>query len=85
MSAADVSGVERVVLPSPNGSTISFALASTGARVVAASLRNASAVAQHVAALMRDGADLRGRFPPGSAGPTRRCARASRTSGERAR
>lgn len=56
MSEADVSGVARVVLPSPNGSTISFALASTGARVVAASLRNASAVSEHVAGLMRDGA-----------------------------
>lgn len=53
---ATVLGVERVVLPSPNGSTITRALAGTGARVVAGSLRNASAVADHVAPLVRDGA-----------------------------
>jgi 2-phosphosulfolactate phosphatase len=40
-----VVGVERIVLPSPNGSTIAFALARTGAEVVGACLRNASAVA----------------------------------------
>ena len=56
MVAADLSGVERIVLPSPNGSTISFALAETGATVVAASLRNAGAVSEHLAALVRDGA-----------------------------
>ena len=56
MAAADLAGVGQVVLPSPNGSTIAFGLAATGAQVVAASLRNASAVALHVAALMRDGA-----------------------------
>jgi 2-phosphosulfolactate phosphatase len=39
-------GPERVVLPSPNGSAISFALADAGVTVVGASLRNASAVAQ---------------------------------------
>ncbi len=39
-----VSGVERVVLPSPNGSAISFALADAGVTVVGACLRNASAV-----------------------------------------
>lgn len=53
---ASVEGVERIVLPSPNGSTICFALAETGSSVVAASLRNASAVAAHVAALMSEGA-----------------------------
>lgn len=37
-------GVERLVLPSPNGSTISATLAAGGADVVAASLRNAGAV-----------------------------------------
>jgi 2-phosphosulfolactate phosphatase len=40
-----VTGVERVVLPSPNGSSISFALADSGATVVGACLRNRSAVA----------------------------------------
>jgi 2-phosphosulfolactate phosphatase len=45
----DVEGVERVVLPSPNGSTISFALAGAGVRVVGASLRNATAVGRWLA------------------------------------
>jgi 2-phosphosulfolactate phosphatase len=53
---AAVDGVERIVLPSPNGSTITWALAGTGARVVAGSLRNAAAVADHLAPLLRDGA-----------------------------
>jgi 2-phosphosulfolactate phosphatase len=39
-----IEGVERVVLPSPNGSAIAFALADAGVRVVGACLRNASAV-----------------------------------------
>jgi len=38
-------GITRLVLPSPNGSSISAALASGGATVVGASLRNTSAVA----------------------------------------
>jgi 2-phosphosulfolactate phosphatase len=42
-------GVERLVLPSPNGSAISFALAEAGAMVVGASLRNRSAVARWIA------------------------------------
>lgn len=41
-----VAGVDRVVLPSPNGSAISFALAQAGVTVVGASLRNVSAVAR---------------------------------------
>jgi 2-phosphosulfolactate phosphatase len=53
---AGVRDVERIVLPSPNGSTITWALAGTGARVVAGSLRNAAAVADHLAPLLRDGA-----------------------------
>ena len=53
---ARVHGIERIVLPSPNGSTIAFALAGAGATVVAASLRNATAVAEHLAPLLRDGA-----------------------------
>jgi 2-phosphosulfolactate phosphatase len=56
MATAQLRGVERIVLPSPNGSTISFALADTGATVVAASLRNASAVAAYLAPLLLDGA-----------------------------
>ena len=42
---ASVEGVERLVLPSPNGSSIAFALAGAGCTVVGASLRNAAAVA----------------------------------------
>ncbi len=56
MVTAELRGVTRVVLPSPNGSAICFALAGTGASVVAASLRNATAVAVHLAPLLRDGA-----------------------------
>ena len=44
-SLEQVEDVERLVLPSPNGSTIAFALRDTGATVVGASLRNAAAVA----------------------------------------
>lgn len=42
-------GHERVVLPSPNGSTICALLAEAGAEVVVASLRNRAAVARAVA------------------------------------
>lgn len=45
----EADGLERLVLPSPNGSTIAFGLADSGARVVGASLRNADAVARWVA------------------------------------
>ena len=74
MATADLTGVERIVLPSPNGSTICFALAETGATVVAASLRNVSAVAAHLAPLLRDGASCAvvaagERWPDGSLRP----------------
>lgn len=52
LSPADmtrVSGVERVVLPSPNGSTICAGLADAGLTVVAACLRNRTAVAHRLA------------------------------------
>lgn len=39
-------GLERLVLPSPNGSTICAVLAETGVEVVAACLRNARAVGE---------------------------------------
>ncbi len=45
VSFLETSGLERVVLPSPNGSTIAFALADAGVTVVGASLRNAGGVA----------------------------------------
>ncbi|WP_193613056.1 2-phosphosulfolactate phosphatase [Nocardioides lijunqiniae] len=53
-----VEGVERIVLPSPNGSTISAALAASGATVVGASLRNRAAVARWLAPRVADGAVL---------------------------
>jgi hypothetical protein len=43
---AQVSGVDRLVLPSPNGSAISFGLADRGCSVVGACLRNRGAVAR---------------------------------------
>jgi 2-phosphosulfolactate phosphatase len=45
-SFVGVTGLERVVLPSPNGSAISFALAGAGVTLVGACLRNAPAVAR---------------------------------------
>lgn len=48
-------GIERLVLPSPNGATISARLAESGATVVGVSLRNADAAAACV--LRRLGAD----------------------------
>jgi 2-phosphosulfolactate phosphatase len=43
-----VSGVARVVLPSPNGSAIAFGLADGGCEVVGACLRNRTAVARRL-------------------------------------
>jgi 2-phosphosulfolactate phosphatase len=45
---ARVSGVDRIVLPSPNGSSIAFGLADRGCMVVGASLRNRGAVARRL-------------------------------------
>jgi 2-phosphosulfolactate phosphatase len=42
------SGIERLVLPSPNGATVSARLAAAGATVVGVSLRNAEAAAASV-------------------------------------
>lgn len=53
-SLRDAQGLRRVVLPSPNGSTISQYLAAAGAEVVAVSLRNASAAANWVARRLGD-------------------------------
>ena len=47
-SIAAAHDLERLVLPSPNGSTIATRLAGTGSTVVAAALRNRSAVARWV-------------------------------------
>lgn len=46
VSLQRASGIERLVLPSPNGSTICAALAETGVEVVAACLRNAHSVGE---------------------------------------
>ena len=54
-SAVAGCGLGAVVLPSPNGSSICFALADTGIEVVAASLRNRAAVARWLAPLLDDG------------------------------
>jgi 2-phosphosulfolactate phosphatase len=51
-----LSGVDRVVLPSPNGAAVAAALANSGATVLAASLRNASSVAHWLAPRIADGA-----------------------------
>ena len=68
-SVRTATGVERLVLPSPNGSAIAFALAESGATVVGASLRNATAVARWVAG--RDVAVVAAgeRWPDGSLRP----------------
>jgi 2-phosphosulfolactate phosphatase len=72
--AAEAGPSQRIVLPSPNGSTIAFALAEAGASVVAASLLNATAVAAHLAGSIRSGASCAvvaagERWPDGSLRP----------------
>jgi 2-phosphosulfolactate phosphatase len=54
LSAAPV--LDRVVLPSPNGSTISHELAGSARQVVAVSLRNAAVTADWVQATLPHGA-----------------------------
>jgi 2-phosphosulfolactate phosphatase len=48
------SGIERLVLPSPNGSTIAQNLAAAGSRVIGVSLRNADAAADWATGQLRD-------------------------------
>jgi 2-phosphosulfolactate phosphatase len=50
-----VRGVERLVLPSPNGSTVAARVAAGGATVVGVSLRNAAAAAAWVRSRAGDG------------------------------
>ncbi len=73
-SMAAVEGVERIVLPSPNGSTIASALSGLGCEVVGASLRNAAAVANWLAPQVESGARVAvvaagERWPDGSLRP----------------
>ncbi|MFG1623879.1 2-phosphosulfolactate phosphatase [Kribbella sp. NPDC049227] len=52
-------GVERLVLPSPNGSTISQQLSDSGATVIAVSLRNRAAAAAWVSERCAEKPDLK--------------------------
>jgi 2-phosphosulfolactate phosphatase len=68
------SGIERLVLPSPNGSTICAELAGRGATVVAGCLRNAEAVSAYLADELARGAAVAvvpagERWPDGSLRP----------------
>ena len=67
-------GVERVVLPSPNGSAISFGLRDAGVQVVGACLRNRAAVGRWLARRVAAGAVVAvvpagERWPDGSLRP----------------
>jgi 2-phosphosulfolactate phosphatase len=67
-------GIRRLVLPSPNGSTISTLLADSGASVVGACLRNRRAVAAWLAPRVKAGARVAvipagERWPDGSLRP----------------
>ncbi|MCD4523657.1 2-phosphosulfolactate phosphatase [Nocardioides sp. cx-173] len=69
-----VEGVDRIVLPSPNGSAICAALAGSGVAVVGACLRNRTAVAHWLAPRVADGAVVAvvpagERWPDGSMRP----------------
>ena len=71
VSVRSAVGIERLVLPSPNGSAISLGLAESGATVVGASLRNRSAVASWVRGRGGDVAVVAAgeRWPDGSLRP----------------
>lgn len=74
MSLQTARGLERLVLPSPNGSTICAVLAETGVAVVAACLRNARAVGEWLRPQVEAGAVVAvvpagERWPDGSLRP----------------
>ena len=58
VSIRQAQDVQRLVLPSPNGSTISQQLADSGSTVLAVSLRNTSAAAAWVAAKLQEDPSL---------------------------
>jgi 2-phosphosulfolactate phosphatase len=69
-----VEGIERIVLPSPNGSAICASLADSGVTLVGACLRNRTAVARWLAATVGEGAVIAvvpagERWPDGSLRP----------------
>lgn len=74
VSVRSAVGVERLVLPSPNGSTICAALADASVDVVAGCLRNRSTVADWLAVRLGEGARVAvvaagERWPDGSLRP----------------
>lgn len=74
LSLQRATGIERLVLPSPNGSTICAELARHGATVVAGCLRNAAAVGGYLAEQLARGATVAvvpagERWPDGSLRP----------------
>jgi 2-phosphosulfolactate phosphatase len=58
LSIRQAQGVERLVLPSPNGSTIAQQLSDSGSTVLAVSLRNTSAAADWASAKLAEDASL---------------------------
>lgn len=58
LTARASTGVERLVLPSPNGSSICFGLAASGGEVLGGCLRNARAVAAALADRLASGATV---------------------------
>ncbi|GAA2537953.1 hypothetical protein GCM10010435_01420 [Winogradskya consettensis] len=68
------SGIERLVLPSPNGATISAQLAESDATIIGVSLRNAPAAARWSCERLREGQSIAviasgERWPDGSLRP----------------
>jgi 2-phosphosulfolactate phosphatase len=67
-------GIDRIVVPSPNGSSIAFGLADQGAQVIGACLRNRSAVAALLTGRLAGGGTMAvvaagERWPDGSLRP----------------
>ncbi len=87
VSIRQVTGITKLVLPSPNGSTIAKQLSDGGATVIAVSLRNRRAAAEWVRKHVQ-GDGRRGRrwwrLQRGSGGRTGRSGPRLRISGERA-